>query len=193
MHRTIPVCGRYRGLKWSYITGSQVLVLWWHTSHERAVTKCAAGFRVAPVPLPAWQSAQCPGPTPACANVAGFQAVVRWHASHNSVVGKWLLGFAVALPPGRWQLAQLPGRTPACEKGPLPGNGNGLVPAVARGFVGPKADGLPVGRTGTPVVGRGLALAAAAAAAAKPPVGLWQSTQSAVAVLFSCAPSVLVP
>ncbi len=128
-------------------------------------------------------------------NVAGFQAVVRWQASHNSVVGKWLFGFAVALPPGRWQLAQLPGRTPACENGPLPGNGNGngLVPAVARGFVGPKADGLPVGRTGTPVVGRGLALAAAAAAAAKPPVGLWQSMQSEAGVLFSCEPSVLVP
>ena len=51
MHRTIPVCGRYRGLKWSYITGSQVLVLWWHTSHERDVRKCPAGFGVAHLPV----------------------------------------------------------------------------------------------------------------------------------------------
>jgi hypothetical protein len=53
MHRTTPVCGRYRGVRWSYITGSQALVLWWHTSHERAVTKCFAGFGVAHLPAPA--------------------------------------------------------------------------------------------------------------------------------------------
>jgi hypothetical protein len=33
-------------------------VLWWQTSHERAVMKWRAGFAVAQVPLPAWQLAQ---------------------------------------------------------------------------------------------------------------------------------------
>jgi hypothetical protein len=108
----------------------------------------------------------------------------------------------VALPPARWQLAQLPGRTPACENGPLAGSAvvpavadKAVVPAVARGF-GPETVGLPVGlpagRIERPLVGL-LGLALAAAAAAKPPVGLWQSMQSEVAVLFSCEPSVLVP
>jgi hypothetical protein len=26
-HRTIPRCGRYRGLRWSYVTGSQLVVV----------------------------------------------------------------------------------------------------------------------------------------------------------------------
>src|SRR4029077_17418533 len=172
MHRTIPVCGRYRGLRWSYITGNHVLVLWWHTSHERAVRKWLAGLAVAHLPAAAWQLAQCPGPTPVCAYVAGFQAVVRWHASQNSVVARWPPGVAVALPPARWQLAQLPGRTPACENGPLAGRAlvpavadKAVVPPVARGF-GPGTvglpDGLPAGRIERPLVGRlGLALAAA--------------------------------
>jgi hypothetical protein len=99
-HRTIPRCGTYRGLKWSYATGSQLLVVWWHTSHERAVRKCAAGFGVAHLPAPAWQLAQCPGPTPACVYVTGDQAVVRWHTSHDRVVGRWPPGIALA-PPAR--------------------------------------------------------------------------------------------
>src|SRR6267378_3652345 len=112
--------------------------------------------------------------------VTGSKAVVRWHALQDNAVG-------------RWQLVQLPGATPRCENGPVPASSVvlGFVPAVARGF-GPEIGGLPAGRTGTPVVGLGLALAAAAAAAAKPPVGLWQSTQSAVVVLLACWPSVLV-
>jgi|SRR5258708_22394020 len=115
MHRTLPGCGRNRGLRWSYITGSQVLVVWWHTSHERAVTKCPEGLVVAHVPVPAWQLAQCPGPTPECVYVTGVQAVVRWHASHDSVVGRWPPGSADAPPPGRWQLTQPPGVTLRCE------------------------------------------------------------------------------
>ena len=67
------------------------------------------------------------------------------------------------------------------------------VPSAARA---PKPEvgavGLPAGRIDRPVVGRGLALAAAAAAAAKPPVGLWQSMQSAVVVLLSWLPIVSV-
>jgi len=53
MHRVLPICGRYRGVRWSYITGSQALVVWWHTSHERAVRKCPAGLGVAHLPEPA--------------------------------------------------------------------------------------------------------------------------------------------
>jgi hypothetical protein len=49
-HRTAPFCGRYLGVRWSYITGSQALVVWWHTSHERPVTKWLAGFGVAHLP-----------------------------------------------------------------------------------------------------------------------------------------------
>jgi hypothetical protein len=50
------------------------------------------------------------------------------------------------------------------------------------------------GRTVRPLValGCGLALAAAAAAAANPPVGLWQSMQSAVVELPAWLPIVLV-
>jgi hypothetical protein len=39
------------------------------------VGTCAAFLPVAVEPL--WQVAQLPGVTPACVNVAGFQAVVR--------------------------------------------------------------------------------------------------------------------
>jgi hypothetical protein len=59
----------------------------------------------------------------------------------------------------------------------------------------PEVAGDPVGRTVTPVVVLALActaLAAAAAVAAKPPVGLWQSTQSAVVLLPWWLPIVAV-
>src|SRR5882762_852697 len=114
MHRTIPACGWYRGLKWSWKTGVQFVVLWWHASQERAVTKCPAGLGVAQFPV--WQLAQRPGPTPAWAYVTGFQAVVRWQASQDSVVRRCPPGVALALPPGRWQLAQLPGMGPICAR-----------------------------------------------------------------------------
>ena len=165
-------------------------MLWWHASHERAVTKCPAGFGVAHLPAPAWQLAQCPGPTPACLYATGAHAVVRWHASHDRAVSRCPPGIAVAPPPGLWQVAQLPGATPRCENGPVPATDPG--PGVTRGGPALGSVGLPVGRTGTPPVGLSLALAAAAAAAAKPPVGLWQSMQSAVVLLPWWLPIVAV-
>jgi hypothetical protein len=206
MHRTIPACGWYRGLKWSWKTGVQLVVLWWHASQERAVTKCPAGLGVAQFPV--WQLAQRPGPTPAWAYVTGFQAVVRWQASQDSVVRRCPPGVALALPPGRWQLAQLPGMTPMCEYGPTAGGG--VAPPAARGVTPVVGGAGPLGgRTVIPEVGAaevpgapfapgifidsiGL-LAAAAAAAAKPPCALWQSMQSDAVVLPSWLPSVLVP
>jgi len=64
---------------WSYITGSHVSVLWWHTSHELAVRKWFDGFGVAHLPAAAWQLAQCPGPTPVWAYLTGNHANALWH------------------------------------------------------------------------------------------------------------------
>jgi hypothetical protein len=96
-----------------------------------------------------------------------------------------------------WQLAQLPGATPTWENWPPATDvvvpvGAGAVRPEVGAAVDPTPAGLPAGLTVRPLVGRGLALAAAAAAAAKPPVGLWQSMQSAVVELPAWLPIVLV-
>jgi hypothetical protein len=126
--------------------------------------------------------------------VTGTQAVVRWQASQDSVVGKWPPGSALARPPVLWQVVQLPGATPTCENR-VPGTGvvdpdgaPAVTPEVGA-VVEVAPAGLPIGLTAA-TVGLGLALAAAAAKAA--PVALWQSMQSAAAVLPWWAPIVAV-
>ena len=144
-------------------------------------------------PPAVWQLAQVPGATPVWANVTGVHAVVRWQASQKSVVRRCEAAAWTALPPARWQLAQLPGVTPMCEYGPVGGTEAPPVARAVKPEVGPVDAPRPALAPAIfivrPVVGR---FWAAAAAAAKPPVGLWQSTQSAVALLPWWLPIVAV-
>lgn len=68
----------------------------WQTLHCWVVTKCAAFFPVALVPL--WQLEQDPL-TPEWSNRAGVHAVVEWQLPQSAVVEMWLAGLPVAVAP----------------------------------------------------------------------------------------------